>query len=82
MNNNNNNNNNKSNNNNNNFLRIRKQIDKYDGQTILIKNQPVYELESWLGAGASGTVYQALDVSSQKVVAIKILKLRFKRFFI
>jgi len=39
------------------FLRIRRQIDKYDGQTILCKNQPVYELESWLGAGASGNYY-------------------------
>lgn len=60
-------------NNSNSFLRIRRQIDKYDGQTIQCKNQPVYELESWLGAGASGTVYQALDVLTQKVVAIKIL---------
>jgi len=59
--------------NSNSFLRIRRQIDKYDGQTILCRNQPVYELESWLGAGASGTVYQALDVLTQKIVAIKIL---------
>ena len=48
------------------------------GQTIFIGNQVAYELGNYLGGGASGSVYQALDVSSQnpqeKSVAIKILK--------
>jgi serine/threonine protein kinase len=52
---------------------FRRQVDKYDGQTIYSNNKVVYELENWLGAGASGSVYQAVEVSTQKTVAIKIL---------
>lgn len=52
---------------------FRRQVDKYDGQTIYSNNEVVYELENWLGAGASGSVYQAVEVSTQKTVAIKIL---------
>lgn len=52
---------------------FRRQIDKYDGQSIYIGNQIVYELENWLGAGASGSVHQAIDVVTQRTVAIKIL---------
>lgn len=54
---------------------IRK-VDKYDGQCIYIGNNEVYELGNYLGGGASGSVYQAMDVSAlpeEKLVAIKIL---------
>lgn len=64
---------------------ISRQVDKYDGQRILIQQQVVYELGNYLGGGASGAVYQATDISSNsasfspnnfanpKDIAIKIL---------
>ena len=52
---------------------FRRQIDKYDGQSIFSGSSVVYELENWLGAGASGSVYLALETATQKTVAIKIL---------
>jgi serine/threonine protein kinase len=49
----------------------------YLGQTIFVGNQSIYELGNYLGGGASGSVYQALDVTgcstNEKSVAIKIL---------
>lgn len=58
-------------------LRHRRQVDKYDGQNIYIGSKVVYELGNYLGGGASGSVYQALEISNQqqneKSVAIKIL---------
>jgi len=54
---------------------IRRQIDKYDGQTIFVGGKIAYELGNYLGGGASGSVYQALDmsISGERSVAIKIL---------
>lgn len=55
---------------------IRRQVDKYDGQSIFIGGLEVYELGNYLGGGASGSVYQATDLSSmpsERQVAIKIL---------
>lgn len=57
---------------------ISRQITKYDGQTIYVDDKVAYELGNYLGGGASGSVYQALDaaatdMSSEKSVAIKIL---------
>jgi serine/threonine protein kinase len=61
----------------------RRQVDKYDGQNIYVKDNVVYELGNYLGGGASGSVYQAFDTSSpfcEKSVAIKILNPRgYKR---
>lgn len=60
-------------------LNCRRQVDKYDGQNIYIGSRVLYELGNYLGGGASGSVYQAFDVSScsgdivEKAVAIKIL---------
>ena len=67
------------------------QIDRYDGQAIFIGNQVAYELGNYLGSGAAGSVYQAVDTSTtyrnnspdismtEKTVAIKILNpLAFK----
>lgn len=59
-----------------------KRIDKYDGQHIWSGKKKIYEIGSYLGTGASGSVYQGFDVSkvepssptSEKSVAIKILK--------
>jgi hypothetical protein len=33
---------------------ISRQVDKYDGQRIFINNEVVYELNNYLGGGASG----------------------------
>lgn len=55
------------------FHSLHRQIDKYDGQSIFICNRIVYELENWLGAGASGSVYHGIETATQKTVAIKIL---------
>jgi len=51
-------------------------VDRYDGQSIYIGGKLVYELGHYLGSGASGSVYQAQDISAvplEKSVAIKIL---------
>ena len=52
---------------------IRRRVDKYDGQSILIAGEEVYVLGNYLGGGASGSVYQGLDTCNQRQVAIKIL---------
>jgi hypothetical protein len=55
---------------------IRRQVEKYDGQSIFIDGQEIYELGNYLGGGASGSVYQANDLSTlpaERSVAIKIL---------
>lgn len=55
---------------------IRRQIDKYDGVNISIGSQVVYELGNFLGSGATGSVYQAVDLQSlnqNREIAIKIL---------
>ena len=62
----------------NNTARTPRRIDKYDGQTIFINNEVAYELGNYLGGGASGSVYQAVEtqasnILSEKFVAIKIL---------
>lgn len=60
-------------------LNCRRQVDKYDGQNIYFGSKVIYELGNYLGGGASGSVYQAFDVSTasseiiEKNVAIKIL---------
>ena len=69
-----------------------RQIDKYDGQSLFINGDEVeenfdqsnlytlamqvYELGNYLGGGASGSVYQAIDLSclpEERMVAVKIL---------
>ena len=50
-----------------------RKIDKYDGQNIFAGNKVVYELGNYLGGGASGSVYQAVEVSTDRSVAVKIL---------
>jgi len=50
-----------------------RQIEKYTGETIVIQGRSVYECCNWLGAGASGSVYHGIEVSTGKGVAIKIL---------
>lgn len=53
-----------------------RQVNNYDGQTIFAHGKVVYELGSYLGGGASGSVYQGYEPSwqgSDKGVAIKIL---------
>jgi len=57
---------------------IQRQVDRYDGQSIYVKGQVTFELGNYLGGGASGSVYQATDVSApanspRATVAIKIL---------
>lgn len=55
---------------------VSRQIDKYDGQRLYIGNQVVFELSSYLGGGASGSVYQSTEFISQNIsreVAVKIL---------
>eukprot|EP00602_Paraphysomonas_sp_CaronLab_P000467 CAMPEP_0185017782 /NCGR_PEP_ID=MMETSP1103-20130426/674_1 /TAXON_ID=36769 /ORGANISM="Paraphysomonas bandaiensis, Strain Caron Lab Isolate" /LENGTH=630 /DNA_ID=CAMNT_0027547349 /DNA_START=21 /DNA_END=1910 /DNA_ORIENTATION=- len=55
---------------------VRRQVEKYDGQSIYINGNEVYELGNYLGGGASGSVYQAVDLSClpvERSVAIKIL---------
>lgn len=55
---------------------ITRQIDKYDGQKVIIKNEVVYELGNFLGNGASGVVYEAAPYNrnlTTKQIAIKIL---------
>lgn len=59
-----------------NIFRSLIRVDRYDGQSIFLKDNAIYELGSYLGGGASGSVYQAYDTSSansEKIVAIKIL---------
>ena len=53
------------------YLEIR--VDRYDGQTVWCKNEPLYELGNYLGSGAAGSVYEAFHVSTQQHVALKIL---------
>lgn len=48
-------------------------VDRYDGQTVWCKNEPLYELGNYLGSGAAGAVYEAFHVSTQQHVALKIL---------
>mmetsp|Transcript_23150 Transcript_23150/g.23801 ORF Transcript_23150/g.23801 Transcript_23150/m.23801 type:complete len:739 (-) Transcript_23150:467-2683(-) len=67
------------------FNLIHRIVSKYDGQGIyLSNNQQIYELGNYLGGGASGSVYQASDITipiNEKQVAIKILNpVGFKLF--
>jgi serine/threonine protein kinase len=41
-------------------------IDKYDGQSIWRDGRVCYELGSYLGGGASGSVYQATDLQQEE----------------
>lgn len=52
-----------------------RQVDKYDGQAIVVGGKEVYEIGNYLGGGASGSVYQATDLlaDDDSMVAIKIL---------
>lgn len=53
-----------------------RQIEKYDGQTISIDGNAIYELGNFLGGGVSGSVNAAVDLSvypEERSVAIKIL---------
>lgn len=42
-----------------------KSIEKYDGQSIWKEGKICYELGSYLGGGASGSVYQAIDLTEE-----------------
>ncbi len=42
-----------------------KSIEKYDGQSIWREGKVSYELGSYLGGGASGSVYQAIDLTEE-----------------
>ena len=50
-----------------------RKIDKYDGQNIFQGSKTIYELGNYLGGGASGSVYQAVEVATERSVAVKIL---------
>jgi serine/threonine protein kinase len=51
-----------------------RQVEKYDGQSIVVDGNEAYEIGNYLGGGASGSVYQAADLSTDDtMVAIKIL---------
>jgi len=56
-----------------------RQIDKYDGQRLYIKNEVIYELGNYLGGGAAGSVYQGIQIDKSNInlynkeIAIKIL---------
>ena len=53
-----------------------REVETYDGQAIIIKGKVEYELGHYLGSGASGSVYQAIDFSAfpiERSVDIKIL---------
>jgi len=50
-----------------------RKIDKYDGQNIFQGSKTIYELGNYLGGGASGSVYQAIELATERLVAVKIL---------
>ena len=46
-----------------------RRIDRYDGQTIFGEDgSAIYELGNYLGGGASGSVYQAVDCLTETVI--------------
>ncbi len=49
------------------------QVDRYDGQTVWVDGEPLYELGSFLGGGSSGVVYEAENLKSKYVNALFIL---------
>lgn len=52
---------------------IGRRVDKYDGQSIWVDGKEAFTLNNWLGGGAAGVVYEAVDVEQESTVAIKIL---------
>mmetsp|Transcript_34708 Transcript_34708/g.55579 ORF Transcript_34708/g.55579 Transcript_34708/m.55579 type:complete len:305 (+) Transcript_34708:138-1052(+) len=50
-----------------------RRISKYDGQSIHIGGKTAFELGNYLGGGAAGVVYEAVDTESRGHYAIKIL---------
>ena len=52
---------------------FQRKVDRYDGQVIWIDGESSYELGNYLGGGASGVVYEAVDLTTLRSVAIKIL---------
>lgn len=55
---------------------LQRRVDRYDGQVIWIDGDACYELGNYLGGGAAGVVYEAVDLRTDptlRSVAIKIL---------
>jgi hypothetical protein len=55
---------------------FQRKVDRYDGQIIWIEGESWYELGNYLGGGAAGVVYEAVDLTADPTnrnVAIKIL---------
>lgn len=55
---------------------FQRKVDRYDGQVIWIDGESCYELGNYLGGGAAGVVYEAVDLRADPTnrnVAIKIL---------
>lgn len=53
-----------------------RRIEKYDGQTISIGGDAIFELGNYLGGGVSGSVHSAVDLTThpeERTVAIKVL---------
>jgi hypothetical protein len=44
-----------------------RKVDRYDGQTLFVKNTPVYELGNFLGGGSAGMVYEAENLKTKEV---------------
>ena len=38
------------------------QVDRYDGEMLWIRGEVSYELGNYLGGGAAGVVYEAVDL--------------------
>mmetsp|Transcript_3667 Transcript_3667/g.11506 ORF Transcript_3667/g.11506 Transcript_3667/m.11506 type:complete len:562 (-) Transcript_3667:96-1781(-) len=52
---------------------LAQRVDSFDGQTIVIGDEPAFELGNYLGSGAAGVVYEAVDLKTDEHVAIKTL---------
>lgn len=55
---------------------FQRKVDRYDGQVIWIEGEANYELGNYLGGGAAGVVYEAVDLRADPTnrnVAVKIL---------
>jgi hypothetical protein len=42
-------------------------VSRYDGQTLYINDNPIYELGHFLGGGAAGMVYEAENKRTKEV---------------
>jgi hypothetical protein len=55
---------------------FQRKVDRYDGQVIWIEGDACYEIGNYLGGGAAGVVYEAVDLQADPTtcnVAIKCL---------